>query len=331
MENTLMILNEVDNKINELRNRFDSNEVVFVYRGETKDNGSTKLMPSLFRNRDSNLIFNLENKMLEALSDFKVTNSTNVSLHKAIDAQHYIAKSRLLDVTYNILTAIYFAASSQEEDGKVYIIAIPKQFVFSAHSKYLINQFENEISNIKVNQSSSGVFKLITYSMINERIASQDGGFLMFSGHMPFQLPQFYYEVVDIKKETKLEVLKELSKFFNITKGKIYPEKSFKGEDIGIGVDNRNYNAKNYQVFEFELLTIKSYIELEYLRNIAKEDIEILKYKRQRRSLIDFVQNFKKNIENEIEHNYQFSNEIKIHLNEINKIEQNFLRKVKFL
>lgn len=49
------------------------------------------------------------------MGDFDLVNAKAENIEKAIDAQHYIAISRMLDISFSVLTALYFACESEAE------------------------------------------------------------------------------------------------------------------------------------------------------------------------------------------------------------------------
>ena len=65
------------------------------FRGENEDYGKTSLMPSLFRGED---FVGKEKYLFELLGDYGFLSSiNNRNIDGAIEAQHYIAISRMLD------------------------------------------------------------------------------------------------------------------------------------------------------------------------------------------------------------------------------------------
>lgn len=61
----------------------------------------------------------------------------------------------------------------------VYVIAMPKEMVFSANSNYINETFNNVVGGGFKNVFGENV-KLIMNSVENDRIVSQDGGFVFF-------------------------------------------------------------------------------------------------------------------------------------------------------
>lgn len=85
----------------------------FVFRGETKDYTNTAGQPNLFRpdhHKRYKTQQQYEKNILDEIKVNKITNQENY-LNIAIDAQHGGFPSRLLDVTFNSLTALFFATT----------------------------------------------------------------------------------------------------------------------------------------------------------------------------------------------------------------------------
>ena len=216
------VLQKVSKKIEKLNSKFSryqSNQVT-AFRGESRDWGNTSLTPSIFR---MPINFNQENELLDLLEDFDIAKGRDLSnLDKAAEAQHYMAFSRLLDITFNVLPAIYFACENDfEHNARLYIFSFPEHY--SPHSGYLREYFDLVLDETKPTFYKN--FKVITHSFSNERIKSQSGGFILFPSREYYAIPDLYYEVITINKGEKKIILNELEKFFNISNATIYPEK----------------------------------------------------------------------------------------------------------
>lgn len=255
-------------------------DFVIAYRGECADFGETKLQPSIFRNNSSESVIDAETKMFESIIDYKVSNSENV-VEKSIDSQHYISYSRLLDVTFNVMNALFFALSTEipknkERNPRVYVFKIPKFLCFSVHSKYLENYFSKIKSECDDIIPSN--IKLIMFSLMNERVIAQDGGFILFPGCVCPKIPSVYYETIEISNdETEIaKMLLDLKNLFNISESKIFPERERKAGKIHNEISCRNhYPAEylDYRVVELILLREKILYELkQFLQKNGRND-----------------------------------------------------------
>lgn len=185
---------------------------------------SWELLPSLFR--DSERIHD-ENMMLEMANNMLWTelNDCRSDLEKMIRLQHYGLHTRLLDITYNPLVALFFACQTpskpdDDKDGVVYCgykegantktsytIA---EYVFN-HNVFDINQtaFENICKKNNVTQKDCGTIHLITPPLNNPRISAQNGAFIM-SPLIKKDVDSHFYIATqaDIKKELKTAFMK---------------------------------------------------------------------------------------------------------------------------
>lgn len=221
-------LQEIESKINDLiirHQKYSDAKYLIAFRGEKTDYKNTKLMPSLFRDKT---YIEKEKYLFELLDDYGFLNKgIDRNIEKAIEAQHYIAISRMLDITFSILPALYFACQPQsegqnEKGGVVYIFCFPEHY--SPHSQY-IEQFYSGVLNETEDITYSSNFKVISHSFSNERIKAQVGGFIFFPGKEFRNIPEVYYEKLEIKEEDKEQILKDLDLVFNINKATLFPEK----------------------------------------------------------------------------------------------------------
>lgn len=278
MSESIKTIEEYIRKINgsmeKIRERFSYEDLIFVYRGESKDYGLTKMMPTLLRDNDYDEINSMENRVLESISDNGISESQNTMLDKMIDTQHYIAYSRLLDVSFNALVALFFSIEneSKDSDSYVHIIGMPKQFVFSPSSKYLNDYYEKILEGDE--QIIDENVKLILSSQKNERIIAQDGGFLLFPGKNFIPIPEIYFETITIDKEKKKDFLNNLNLLFNINKSKIYPEKNYRKGKIDDDVKNRLMHGDYSVDKEINLLANRYLLELKCYENQLNTDDE---------------------------------------------------------
>ncbi len=239
MNPTIQSENEVRNvsdfirAIQERINTHVDDKVQFLYRGECKV-FSKSCRAGIFRKGVLATNSYYEKGMLNTMRQNHLSES-NSYLENAIDAQHGSFPSRLLDVSYNCLAALYFAVTPyhkyditlyDSEDGMVYIFYIDE--IFSPNGENT-NDTYNAIINKNVPWfNSSAIFgkkhKFIDHTKINHRIIAQQGAFILFQGNDDEAIPQYMVDKIRIPKEAKSTIRNELLYMFGIHTGSIYPE-----------------------------------------------------------------------------------------------------------
>lgn len=132
---------EVDSLI-ERHKKVTNTNCLIAFRGENKDYEETKLMPSLFRNEN---YIEKEKYLFELLDDYGfIQPNQKRNIEKAIEAQHYIAISRMLDITFNLFVAIFFACKGNEnENGIIYFLFSRTLFTtLTIYRRILYSYFE---------------------------------------------------------------------------------------------------------------------------------------------------------------------------------------------
>lgn len=207
--------------IEEKNKKINNKSILLAYRGEPKDYGATKLMPSLFRNPE---FITREKYLFELLGDYNVVGfEKSRYIEKAIEAQHYVSISRALDIAFSVLPALFFACQSNEnENGVLYVFGFPKHF--SPHSKYIEDVYKNILEDGKSVYDKN--FRVMTHSKYNERIMAQSGGFIFFPGKKHCPINKLYYEEIPINKDHKKYILQELQDYFDVDEAKLFPEKN---------------------------------------------------------------------------------------------------------
>ena len=210
-----------------------SNDSVVVFRGESKVY-DTPCQPNIFRTRLSKSDRFFEKNLFEEMSANHLTNGKTY-LEIAIDAQHGGFPSRLLDVTYNCLVALYFAvtpyytereADSDEDDGMVYVFFMENLYCPTGNN---INEAYDACINHKTKWfDGQELFqknhKLIDHIKKNPRIIAQQGAFILFQGERLSSFPRYSYEAIKIDKDAKVQLRNDLRLYFGIHTGSIYPE-----------------------------------------------------------------------------------------------------------
>lgn len=254
MEDDVRSISDYIKRISEFVSK-KSNETVVVYRGENEIY-STHCQPNLFRGNYLQRNIYFEKSLFDEMTANKITCGESY-LEKAIDAQHGGFPSRLLDVTYNSLVALYFAVTPEINkpedaldgiDGIVYIYFIEKLFCPSGDNINLI--YDSIIKRNKKWFSDNEIFqknhKLIDHIKTNKRIIAQQGAFILFQGDMVSPIPQSNYKKVRIDGNYKNKIRQDLKNLFGIHTGSIYPEPS----NLVKHITNKSYIV-NCNKFDF--------------------------------------------------------------------------------
>ena len=217
---------------------------IVVYRGETRDFGKTACQPNVFRNGylDNNERF--EKNILDEMTANHIAKGDSY-LEKAINAQHGGFPSRLLDVSYNSLVALFFATTpfynkiiteSDGEDAYVYVFSLDEMFcpvgdgIKDNYTALISDEYEWYSKKNLFNRN----FKLIDHIKTNSRIIAQQGAFILFQGMDAYPVPSNLYKTIKIHKNEKPHIRKQLKDLFGIHMGTIYPEENnLVGEIIG--------------------------------------------------------------------------------------------------
>lgn len=295
MENkTLEYIKKIMNNVDSQKRRIGRNahnDLLVCFRGESEDYKETKLMPSLFRNKAGIL---LEKELIELLSDYEIPESKDISkLSKSIAGQHFVQTSRLLDITFSILPALYFASSNTNEDGYVYSFVFPESF--SPNSDYLNYYYDKLVEGHFIPYSKD--FKVITHSYNNERLKMQSGGFILFAGKTFTKIPKEYYSApTKILAEDKEMIRNELSKYFNMNEATLFPKKDKRKEPIINRLSNIKRNKfKPDDYIDMELAYSCRRIEFEInMKNSTTEVTpkQILRFlRKEKASLMDYIEN----------------------------------------
>ncbi|PGY12408.1 FRG domain-containing protein [Bacillus cereus] len=250
---------------------------IIAFRGEPQDYKETKLLPSLYRRK---LSIKQEIKLFDLLNDYQVIGEKEkTNLQKAIAAQHYLATSRLLDITFNVLVATYFATTYENhlsnKDGYLYVFCLPQHF--SPSSKYIEKYYNDMLLENQNELILKKNFKVVTHGHFNERIKLQRGGFIFFPASNMTRIPDCFYKRIRIDGKQKENIRKQLAEFFSIYESTLFPEKDKLSDVIFEGIDKTLEGCKTDNTLESEL---DSYFEnLEYEINsyvkskISKRDV----------------------------------------------------------
>lgn len=289
-------ITQIKEKVAELSSRhrtFLKTEPLIAFRGESNDYGDTKLTPSLFR--DSSYVAK-ESHLFELFCDYNIVDPKASNIEKAIETQHYASISRMLDISFDVLVALYFAcAHPDEHDGYVYVFAFPEHY--SPHSKYIEEFYTNVLEGKHIAYSRN--FKVFSHSFTNDRIKAQKGGFIFFPGKEFHPINNCYYERILISKNHKREILEDLEALFQITKATLFPEKDKIAEIITNKFKGNIYNTKSVSLeneiesffsrinYELKILHLrdKAADKKKVMRWLRKEQDDLISYTKQQISL----------------------------------------------
>lgn len=207
---------------------------IFVYRGETQRYENSFCTPNIFRRNYLSSNFLYEKGLFNSMRQNKLTHTSSY-LENAIDAQHGEFPSRLLDVSYNCLMALYFAVTPyyhkssdafDDVDGMVYVFYIDD--IYSPSATNTTRNYDAIINKNISWFSGQAIFqknhKFIDHAKLNNRIIAQQGAFILFQGDDAEKIPTHMMNGLIIPSTSKKAIREELSIMFGINTGSVYPE-----------------------------------------------------------------------------------------------------------
>ncbi|MFP7176474.1 FRG domain-containing protein [Priestia filamentosa] len=258
-------------KIYTLKSNMDESGIL-VYRGEARDFKESSCQPNIFRKFNLDVDRNVEINILNTMLSKKYAIHTSY-FETAVEAQHGGFPSRLLDVTYNALIALFFSVTPHytekediydEEPSVVYLFNIPKMYSpASSDVRELYKNLLQDDSPLRTENLFSNTYKLLDHSSQNDRIIAQQGAFILFYGNKSFSLPKRIQSKLLICPSLKEKIRKELSSMFNINMGTMYPEMTNNVENILSKINNINAMPFSY-ANEIKLLISELEIECKH-------------------------------------------------------------------
>lgn len=317
-------LHEIENKVVQLIERhkkYSDSDHLIAFRGEKKDYGKTKLMPSLFRDKD---YVSKERYLFELLGDYNfLEKGTDRNIDDAIEAQHYIAISRMLDITFSLLPAMYFAcgteeANSDSTDAFIYIFCFPDYY--SPHSQYIERLYTGVLDETTIGSVYSSNFKVISHSYSNARIKAQVGGFIFFPGKEYKPIPSIYYEKVRIKAEHKEKIARELDLLFHVNEATLFPEKEkmipiiekkfkegiYHKREIGVPDEVDTFFERFDYEIKMELNGTTKKDKMGLLRRFRKEESDLLYFIEQNFQMGKIVAEQREELRKKVKDTFQF-------------------------
>lgn len=204
-----------------------------MFRGESKEY-PTSCQPNIFRKDYYQKDKFFEKNLFDEMRANHLTDGQSY-LENAIDAQHGGFPSRLLDVSYNCLVALYFAITPfykeketihDTEDGVVYVFFLDE--MYCPTGKNIKEAYGACVERNKAWFTGQELFqknhKLIDHIKKNQRIIAQQGAFILFQGDRVSSFPSYRYQKIYIDKNKKPDLRRDLHTYFGIHTGSIYPE-----------------------------------------------------------------------------------------------------------
>lgn len=271
-------------KISNLMKTQNSEDHIFVYRGEPQKY-DRPCRPNIFRKGvlDKNPFF--EKSLFDTMRQNRLTGEIKY-LDNAIDAQHGEFTSRLLDVTYNCLIALYFAVTPyyhkpedalDDKDGMVYLFFVDE--IFSSSAQNTNDCYEAIINRDQFWFTDNIIFaknhKFIDHTKLNNRIISQQGAFILFQGNDADDLPVCMTYGIRIPASAKKQIRSELKLLFGIHTGTVYPETVNLVRELSEKSGKINISRFSFQTeLEFVLSNFKKEIDyyLDYLMYCRQEN-----------------------------------------------------------
>lgn len=259
-------------RISEYVEEHHGSSPVVVYRGEPQIY-EKPCLPNIFRKGYLERSVYFEKSLFDAMRPIKLSGDTRY-LDNAIDAQHGEFPSRLLDVTYNCLAALYFAVTPYYHyeadsldgcDGMVYVFFIDD--IFSPSAENTNDNYNAIINRDQPWYQGKSLFekthKFVDFAKLNDRIIAQRGAFILFPGDAPEELPRYMSSGLRIPGGAKARMRRELKQFFGIHTGSIYPESMHLVEDLSEKSIQLNTDAFNFKN-ELNRALVQFERELEY-------------------------------------------------------------------
>ena len=264
---TLPIVNKYIKDLHkELKEETDS--FFYVFRGQPNvddllDCSASRIFDQDKKN-DKKLLKDKQVKLINDLRIRRLSKENQRELHDLellADLRHYGTPSCLIDFTSNFLTALWFACESEHnKDGKIFILNCYDTENFSVVSSKNIEK--------KIDYFFEEKFNRLWYwipERLNPRLTDQDAVFIFGQSEIK------NYDCIDIKKDDKEDIQKELEKFFDYTKKTLF------SDEYALAETYKNFGEKDEDYWELCLEESIHYIQTGEFNKAKEQLIEIKK------------------------------------------------------
>ncbi|TLG73853.1 FRG domain-containing protein [Culicoidibacter larvae] len=270
--------------IKDICSNYRVNQEMCLFRGEAQT-FDIPMQPNIFRNGQLNISNTFEQELFYQLKTYNILRQHREDdfLEGAIQAQHGGFGSRLLDISYNCLIALYFACEFGFDNtnlnnwidnlGHVFVFNFPK--IFNPGAKEIQSFYKNIISNNNILDMPlfNRNVKILSHSKVNERVVSQYGGFILFPSMNYIPIDSAHYKHIYINTDKKKEILEDLQFLFGIHKGTIYPETENMVKWIQEQTEKSNVDLKINFAYELDASFDLFQRELDAIYDEAEDDI----------------------------------------------------------
>ena len=222
-----MARGSIANIIRDIQKTELSSDCVRFFRGQ--ESVKWDLTPSLFRtNKFEKNEYEIYHEIISKCpADFKECTS---DFEKMVKMQHYGIPTRLLDITTNLIVALYFACQecNEKENAVIYTFDVPKSELFYFDTEKVTNQVN--ISQ-KTNQQNCDDLLCVVPELSNPRIIRQSGAFFLFNQKAINLKKKFNCRIFEISKGKKNELRKQLYNI-GVNSSLFFPEIDRVAEEI---------------------------------------------------------------------------------------------------